>query len=1176
MVCMSLAVTVPTFAATIVNGDLIKSAGSSALYLVSGSNKRVIPHATVYHSWGYPSNYSTVKTVTAAELASYADGTAVPFRDGSLFRGVTSSLHGKSASAVFVVSDGKLRPIKSATVYQALYKDPKWKLVKWIPDNMLSKFNYPIGDMVSDSTIHPNGTVVKYATSSTLYLIEGGKKRAFTSWSAYTANRYQNANVVTIPDTETYADGANITGAESALVTPGAGPVVGVGDLTVSLAADNPAAAVIASSTAYNSVLKVNLTASSAGPVSVKGIKVTKSGLAANTVVSGILLIDQNGVRHGNVISSLAADNTATISFASDPIVVAAGTTVPVTIQFNNSATGTNGTIQFSIASASDVIVDAGNVTGVFPITGNIMSLQDGTSTIGAFKVDAVVLHNNGAADTTAVNVNMDTVDQEIGKFRFTETSSKEDIVLTKITVYNNGSATDSDFKNVDLVDQGGTVLATADASDRKVVFDISYTIPKGTFKDLTVRADIVSGSGRTIRFLIQNDYDVVAKGASSKAGILGTAASLVDNAFPIGDYNNASAYYINKVTVSSGSLTFSRAVDSPTTNIVAGKQNEVLAKYDVKANGENMELRTMTIQIVKGGATNLTGTVYIKVDGSTVYSIAASTTGIYNTGTAYVANLTSYPTLTAGQTSSITVEVSVDNAATAADSYRAKIDITQVKRLVTGDLIDPGVNPADGLPRSIKTAALSVTTSSTPVASNVVRGQQDFVFANFIFDASAGGEDVKISSIKVTDTLGGNAAYADLANLELFDGATKLSTTNNTATNANTVTFILTTPLIITKSMVKTLTLKADVVGDADGTGNGKHTYKVNAAADITAIGKDTGNTVTPVVAGAGQAMTIKTKGTLAVTASVSPSENKNIEIATTGNSFTNFELRAYDEDVSIDTILVTAQGTSIANTDYKNIGLYNGATLIASTPQFAVANTFTYNVSGLLTVTRGTPIILTVKADIGAAGTAKLNNDIRFNIVGAADIVGKGVYSGEAITAGSATTAYTNTIVPALVTTAKSGSSPSGEITVIAGSTLAVFDVKNNGSKTITLTDFKVTDTGAHTGVTTSYDLVDYNTNTVYKANVLPAGGVIDFNTLAINFNGSETKSLAVKVNTLGAAVAGDTFRMTIANINDVKFSATEANLGYDGNIDGDMVDTIIAMPGNSKAYAEKITKK
>ncbi|MDD3102379.1 MAG: hypothetical protein PHE59_04525, partial [Patescibacteria group bacterium] len=192
---------------------------SGAVYMILNGEKHVFPHLNVYLSWGYPSNFSTVKKVTPEELAKYSEGVAMTFRDGSLFRGKTTSLHGLSASAVFMVSDGKLRPVKSSAIYQKLFNDPKWKLVTWVPDDLLSKFNYPLGNTIDSTTKHPNGTLVKYTGTSQIYLIQDGKKYKLST-KALTNNGYSKAPVMIISKAETYSDGGTISDFAENLVTP--------------------------------------------------------------------------------------------------------------------------------------------------------------------------------------------------------------------------------------------------------------------------------------------------------------------------------------------------------------------------------------------------------------------------------------------------------------------------------------------------------------------------------------------------------------------------------------------------------------------------------------------------------------------------------------------------------------------------------------------------------------------------------------------------------------------------------------------------------------------------------------------------------------------------------------------------------------------------------------------
>lgn len=959
------------------------------------------------------------------------------------------------------------------------------------------------------------------------------------------------------------------------------GPTPPAAGLSVSLAADNPPAAVLASGTAYNSVLKLNLTASTEGTAKVTGIKVTKSGFSANTAITGVLVVDEYGVRHGNVVSSLAADNTATIDFSSAPIFVPAGQTSSVTIQIHLLAGSLTGTVQFSVAAPADVSTDAAQVSGTFPIWGNVMSLTTGTATVGGVTVDASSLHDNGTDDATVVNVNMNTQDQEIAKFRFIA-GSAEDIEIKKLILWNNGSAADSDYGNIDLVDSAGNVLATAATAVNDVVtLDLGaspYKIEKGLTKDLTVRIDVFGGPNRTIRLVVQNDYDAVVGGVTTGASLLATANSGgTDTSFPIGD--KGATNYMNKLTIAVGTLSLVRATDSPSTAVAAGATNVVLGKFAVVAYGEQTELRKVKFDIATGSASVLAGTVYVKWNDSTVYSIDASTVSLYDTILDEY-TLTSYPVLQPGVEGYLTVVGTIKTTADIYDTYKASVDISQVRRLATGDILDPGVSSASGHVRSVKVSDLKVTTAATPLAATVVVGTQGHTFANIILDASGSGEDVRVTKITIADTLAASSTYADIGKLRLYDGANVLSTTNNTDVNAATVDFNLTTPLEVTRAVVKTITLKADVILDTgEATTTDTHTFK---ASTVTASGKDTGTALTVAagnltISGTGQAMAISGQGSLNVTVDSSwITKNRNVVVYTKDVDFTIFKMQAFIEDVNIKTIKVTATGTSLSNTDYENIRLVVGTQTVASVPQFATDNTNNFNTEGVLSISQLMPIQLKVVADITSPAASTLKDDLRFNIAAATDVVGSGAASGNTINAAAAaTTAITSTIVPMDITTAVDSLSPSGEFSVLAGTTLAVFDVYNSGAATVNVTDFMITDTGVHTGATATAELSNYQTSEQYATNTAWTT-TINFSSLSIPLNAGETKKLAVKVYDATGLAAGDTFRMTIATISDVKYSVTEANLGYDGNHDGDLADTISAVPGSSTAFAYTVTKK
>lgn len=185
-------------ASDIKNGDLVKANGSSAVYLIQNGERLVFPHSSVYLSWGYPENYSTVKTISKEDLISYPLAGAAIYRDGLVFRfSGTSMPGGFDPSAVFFVSDGKVRPIDSAATYMKLFNagvndKSAWDKVYWIPKDLLENFTYPKGDVITSEQIDngdvPNGLVVKIDNKN-FGIVRDGELQQVSS-SALRENRY--------------------------------------------------------------------------------------------------------------------------------------------------------------------------------------------------------------------------------------------------------------------------------------------------------------------------------------------------------------------------------------------------------------------------------------------------------------------------------------------------------------------------------------------------------------------------------------------------------------------------------------------------------------------------------------------------------------------------------------------------------------------------------------------------------------------------------------------------------------------------------------------------------------------------------------------------------------------------------------------------------------------------
>ena len=313
---------------TLSAGDMIKVSGHAAIYSVNAAGKVLyFPSGDEFKSWSglsatAPNQYAGYITVTqdcfdSLSVPSTYPG-AVNFRPGSYV------VKRPSSDQLYVVLPGNSLAKISMTDAKALY-GASFKTMT-VADAFWPHYTMRGADVMG--TVH-EGMLVSNA-GKTWYVDSGMKLREVTA-AGMTANRFKAGWVHAVPasylagtGTGTMLDSLDTklsNRTQDGAIAPG--PVVVGGNVNVSLAADNPAAANLADGSAYNSVLKLNLSAGSA--TNVTGVTLTKTGLISNTNITGVSVWDSQGNRHGDVMTSLTSDNKVTVSFGSNPIMIAAG-----------------------------------------------------------------------------------------------------------------------------------------------------------------------------------------------------------------------------------------------------------------------------------------------------------------------------------------------------------------------------------------------------------------------------------------------------------------------------------------------------------------------------------------------------------------------------------------------------------------------------------------------------------------------------------------------------------------------------------------------------------------------------------------------------------------------------------------------------------------------------------
>lgn len=385
-----------------------------------------------------------------------------------------------------------------------------------------------------------------------------GIKRHVESLDCFNSQGYDWDSVYLINsvDRDNYTTGATMCG--------GGGVA---GDITLSLASDNPAAATIP----LNAEGVTWLSIKAAGSGTINQITFKRDG-AGEVDDFGDIYVYQNGKRitSGRALSS----STSKVSF------INLGLQAPTTFQLVAGLTGTPtaGNVNyFVIESASDVTANA-NIGGAFPLEGNPM----GTS--GA-SVGTATVTRSGAGSR---NVTIGDQEVEISQFKIALTTEGGDV--HRVQLFNNGTADNSKITNLKIKDNAGTTVATADriGDDGYVafVFDDPYYIKKGDNEIFRVYADIGAVKPeRTILLYIELQTDVLVVG-----NIYGYSMDSVVSAFD----GSSSSEYVT-ITCKGGDLTLSD-LGPNATKIGTDTDDTVFLEYSMNAAADITIKRTALI----------------------------------------------------------------------------------------------------------------------------------------------------------------------------------------------------------------------------------------------------------------------------------------------------------------------------------------------------------------------------------------------------------------------------------------------------------------------------------------------------------------------------------------------------------------------------------------------------
>ncbi|MBI3573499.1 hypothetical protein HY090_00425, partial [Candidatus Kaiserbacteria bacterium] len=721
-----------------------------------------------------------------------------------------------------------------------------------------------------------------------------------------------------------------------------------------------------------------SLTAGNDGDVAVSSITVQRTGLGADAAFAGVILVDQDTGMQIGTAKTFNSNHQTNIGAA---ITIPRGTTKHYLVAANMASSLTSYSGQAPSIAVVAVNTTA-TVSGSLPITGASQTLNS-TLTVGALTLQT----SNAYATNANSSQNVGTTAFRFTGFRLTA-GSAEDVRLRSVTWNQTGSVSASDLANVVTV-VNGTSYPTTLSSDGKYYYTSlgsGVVIPKGNSIDVYVMADIVgsNSSGRTVIFDVDKNTDVFGTGETYGYGI----SPAVGSAAPSGtrsvlEITSGTPYiYAAQISVIGASVTtISKANEVPAQNIAINVPNQPLGGFALDLKGEGMTVQSMVFNVATtSGARALTNVTLVDENGSVVAGPVDSVYVSSGASTLTFSDTVTYKTgrhifKLSGKVASDSTNGATYIVSTTPSAW------TNVKGETSGNSISLSTLGAFAMnTMTIKASALAIGVGSSPASQTLVPGGSQVLFANFQFDASQSGEDVRFSSVPTTLTFGGTSVKSDLSSCQLYDGTLALNTGSNVfnpsnataTTSAYSATISLDNSQTVMKGTVKTLGMRCNVSGSA--TSGGTYSFAPQTYTTFTLTGATSGTTITGSNSTSPTITVTVSSGTITVTADADSPSYMLASAGSTDVKANVIKFHAANEDVILQQLELTlTNSASSSPSDLVKASVYDGSTKVGEA-FFTGSNTVaTSTFSQTVTVLKNTDKSLTVKLDLADVGTGQ-----------------------------------------------------------------------------------------------------------------------------------------------------------------------------------------------------------
>ena len=325
--------------------------------------------------------------------------------------------------------------------------------------------------------------------------------------------------------------------------------------------ASNPTATTIIKGSKDVKVAGVSLKAGDAGALTVRSMKFTFGGTAANTakaVYSNTRLVDSTGATLDT--SNITDGSPDTVTFDGFNYTVAKGATQIVYVVADVLDTATATDLRANIAATGDVTVieaDGDAITATGTPTGNLMTID----TAGTFVVSPLVVDSRNQV------VQAGTTGKEVARYEFK--SSKEKFNVKKLTFDFTGD--DEIIKSLKLkigsVEKVEYSITAGEVTFSNINAEIDGTVQVSLFADFNSMNTDGTDTGKQGKFLLAQDND------STETEVVGVGSSSTINDLTAFTDSSANKTYISRAS----KLTFAKVTSGLVADLDSASSDAVV-----------------------------------------------------------------------------------------------------------------------------------------------------------------------------------------------------------------------------------------------------------------------------------------------------------------------------------------------------------------------------------------------------------------------------------------------------------------------------------------------------------------------------------------------------------------------------------------------------------------------